>query len=142
MATLHDTRKRRSMAARVACEIIIKVGVCIKVEDIDRSVSFHNGRNERDRYGVITANTDRRRLRQMGSTDRRKDQPVVARALFSERQITLIDQGDVLANFHAVLASEIAAVTPQRRTDSRRAASSATFKGAVDVCWQPEQVDR
>ena len=77
VASLHNPRERRGVAARIAFKIGVKVGVRIEMEDIHWAVLCGYGSHQRKGDGMIAAERDRHSTRRQGVLDCRCHQRIV-----------------------------------------------------------------
>ena len=130
------------MASRIAAEIIIEIGMRVEVEDRHRPVTGRSGLDERKGHRMIAAEGKRNFSVFTNDRDVAADRGVVLRGTFGERQIAIVGQCDVGADFGAELARHIAAVAPQRGADRGRPGGSSALETAVDVGGKAEKADR
>ena len=65
--------------------------------------------------------------------DMTADRRIVARCVFAERQIAIIGEGNVDADFGTEFAREIAAIAPKGGPDGTRSTGRTALETAVDV---------
>ncbi len=137
-----NARKRGRMAARIAAEVVIKIGVCVEMEDRHRPETGRRSLDKRKGHRMVAAERERHFAVFLQHRHMAPDRRVVAHAIFAERKVAIVGEGDIDADFGTELAGEITAVAVQRGTDRGRTACGAAFETAVDVGGQAEKADR
>ena len=96
--------KWRCMAARIAFKIGINVGVRIKMQNVERTMTRRQSRHHRICYRMIAAQQQRNRPRVHRVNHRLYDERVISRGIdIQKRHIAAIYQGNVSSYFKATL---------------------------------------
>lgn len=138
MPAFHDPREGRCVAARIAFEIGIKIGVGIEMQDVERPVARRQRGDNGIGHGMVAAEQKRHRSVFNGRDNRLI---VSGHIAVAKRQIAAIGKVDVSSQFQPAFAGSIAPVTPQRGTNGLRALSGTAFEGTVDIGREANEMD-
>ncbi len=138
---LHDPCEWRGVAARIAFEIIVEIGMGVEMQDRHRPVRHRYRLDQWKTHRMVAAERDWHSARCDHFRYMVADQAVVGRGVFAQRQIAVVDQIDIAADLQPRFARKIAALAPQRFADRRRPCRSAALERGIDIGWQTEQVN-
>ncbi len=130
------------MTAWIAAEIVIKIGVRIEMQDLDRPRAGRGGRDERKADRMIAAERERHLAILIQHRDMAPNRGIVLRSIFGERQVAIVGESDVDTYLRPKLARHIAALAPQHRTNCGGTFRGAALEAAVDVGGKTEEADR
>ncbi len=139
VAALHDPGERRGVAQRIAFEIVVEVGVSVKVEDVDWPVHRSDSCDHRKTDHVIAAKDDRNRAR-LGCRGASVPDSIEVAFAFIQRKVADILDMDVGAEFEPAFGGEIAMVRRKRRADRSRRGRRSPKEGRMAVSRSADQL--
>jgi hypothetical protein len=140
MAGFHDPGKGRGVGERVALEIVVEVGMCVEMEDVDRTRGARHRRDRRKADRVVAAEKERDAPLRHRRGDRGADQIVVALTL-AQGQVARILEQHVLAEFDSVFGGEVGVIRRQSGANCRRRGRGAAQEGGVAIGRRADQAD-